>query len=131
MPKISYKIQDCLNPVCPQGKFIPKRSDQKFCDVHCKDRYHILKNKKERHKERTITKTLRKIDLTLAEMYQNCQTYKLKQIPFESLQAGGIVVDMASKIEKVKSTGNVVHWFIYYGISGLSPGYFQIIKREN
>ena len=131
MPKIIHNPRKCLNPECPCESFVPKRSDMKFCDSHCKAHYHALKNKELNVSGSAMNRALRKADSRLESLYNNGSKHKIEFISEEILHLSDVAINTASRIEKVKDTGMIVYWYIKYGILGVSPGKYKIIKKTD
>ena len=103
----------CKNPDCAHPEFIPRRSDQEFCDTTCKNHFHNKKRneKNEIYQDEAI---IRKNCIILKKLY-NDNRY-LNSVLDIILRHEGIDLNCHSRDGINESSGNKVIWFHQYGL---------------
>lgn len=127
---IKYLKRKCKNPFCFQKEFVPKRSDQLFCDQQCKNYFHNEEKKKKRDTVFSKEKILK----------HNYEALKKLSIYSDHNQ---LVPDIILKHEKVnlkvftdqginETTKGKILWSHGFGLelaSHPSSGYYIIHRR--
>ena len=130
MPKAKYPARKCLNPKCPNGTFIPKRSDAKYCDNVCRSSYHSnLQKELNRTKYKAIQQQ-KQADKKLKEIYLSCQLRKLVFVTGEILELHNIDLLSAPETSIDQKTNSQIFWFFEYGVMGMEYDKFKIVKKS-
>ncbi len=131
MPKAKYPARKCLNPKCPIGTFIPRRSDAKYCDNVCRSGYHYELNKENNKHKYRDAQIAKNADKSLAQLYNSLQNQKKEFVTNEILQSHSISLD-TSVVTDIDPKSNVrIYWFYDYGVMAVAWEKFKIVKKSN
>ena len=131
MPKVVYKPRKCLNPDCPDGEFIPTRSDKLYCDDYCRGRHFRIATKESNKKEYKDSQDLKRIDKSLHRLYLNCKKNNIETLTEQLFLAEDIDCLKAVSMANDKLNGHRIHWYYKYGIMGVSQNQFKIVKKTD
>lgn len=131
MPKTKYPSRKCLNPKCPNGSFIPKRYDAKYCDSICRSNAHFNLRKEQNKSKYRIIQQQKHCEKKLTEIYVSCQQQKIEFVTSEILELHKIDVLSAPETGIDQKTKNKIFWFFEYGVLGVAFEKFKIIKKSD
>lgn len=131
MPKTKYNFRKCLNPKCPNGTFIPMRSDAKYCDNVCRSNAHFNLHKDESKTKYKIIQQQKQSEKRLKEIYMSCQQQKIEFVTSEILELHKINLLSAPETGIDKKTNSKIFWFFEYGVMGIAYDQFKIIKKTD
>ena len=131
MPKTKYPSRKCSNPKCPNGTFIPKRSDAKYCDSVCRSNAHFNLRKEENKTKYKIIQQQKQSEKKLKEIYLSCRLRKVEFVTSEILEHHQIDLLSAPETGIDQKTQNKIFWFFEYGVLGIAYEKFKIIKKSD
>ncbi len=131
MPKTIYSARKCLNPLCPNKTFIPKRIDAKYCDSICRSSRHFNLRKEENKTKYKTIQQQKQTDKKLKEIYLSCQQQKIEFVTSEILELNKINLLSAPETGIDPKTNKKIFWFFEYGVTGVAYNQFKIIKKSN
>jgi len=131
MPRTKYPLRKCLNPKCPNGTFVPKRSDTKYCDNICRSNAHFNLHKEENKTKYKVIQQQKQSEKKLGELYLVCQQQKKEFVTSEILDLHNIDLLSAPETGTDKKTNKKIFWFFEYGVMGIAYEQFKIIKKTD
>ncbi len=131
MPKTIYPPRECLNPKCPNGTFIPMRSDANYCDNVCRSNAHFNFRKEENKTKYKVIQQQKQSEKKLKELYLVCQQQKKEFVTSEILDLHNIDLLSAPEISIDKKSKKKIFWFFEYGVLGIAYEQFKIIKKSD
>ncbi len=131
MPRTKYPSRKCLNQNCPNGSFIPSRSDQRFCDSICRSNYHFQIHKAEEKAKYRMVADLKIADKNLRSLYKSCQEQNLEFISEEVIRVNKIPLNSAIQNTIDKKSNCRILWFYEYGVMGIEKNKFKIVKKSD
>ncbi len=130
MPKAKYPTRKCLNPKCPNGTFIPKRSDAKYCDNVCRSNAHTNLRKEENNAKYNAIQLLKQADKNLEKIFLSCQQQNVEFVTSEIIILHNIDLNSAPETGIDQKTQNTIKWFFEYGAMGVGYEKFTIVKKS-
>ena len=130
MPRAIYPSRKCLSPDCPNGEFVPERSDKKVCDDICRSRYHSQRKREANKTKYKQIEEIKKADNALKELYKTCQDKNIETVSAETLTLLNISTTSALSILVDSETGFKIFWFHEYGIMGIAKDKYKIRKKS-
>ena len=131
MPKTKYPSRKCSNPKCPNGTFIPKRSDAKYCDSVCRSNAHFNLRKEEYKTKYKLIQQQKQSEKKLKEIFLSCQQQKIEFVSSEILELHKIDLLSAPETYIDQKTKIKIVWFFEYGVMGVAYEKFKIIKKSD
>jgi hypothetical protein len=127
---IKYPKRQCKNPSCSQREFVPKRSDQLFCDQECKNYYHNQEKKKKKETVFNKEKILKHNYESLKKLYTYSDYKQL--VPEIILKHEKINLTVFTDQGVNEATNRKILWSHGFGLelaSHPSSGYYIIHRR--
>jgi hypothetical protein len=127
---VKKEAQECKNPCCAVGTFVPTHGNQRYCDSECQQHHNNQKKKRLKQTEFAREEQLRRNHQVLEVLYQ--YPPHRKGVDRSYLEHLGVDVFVCSDTANNTQTGNRVTWSHGYGIearTGSVQPQFLIHKR--